>query len=58
MILSSIVDKNNESSSAKTSFEPVWDALNRDERKFVESPSLMMLTMPLRAAAHAYQLVN
>ena len=58
MILSSIVDKNNESSSAKTLFEPVWDGLNRDERKFVESPSLMMLTMPLRAAARAYQLVN
>ena len=42
--------------TAKTLFAPIWNALNKDSRKIVESPSLMMLTMPLRAAAHAYQL--
>ena len=59
MLLSSL-GNNDEASSwpkkAKTLFKPVWEALNKDSRNIVESPSLMLLTMPLRAAAHAYQL--
>eukprot|EP00536_Pseudo-nitzschia_multiseries_P000700 jgi/Psemu1/321744/estExt_fgenesh1_pg.C_90003 len=42
--------------SAKSLFEPVWEALHRDARNIVDSPSLMLVTMPLRAAALAYQL--
>jgi len=56
IILSSL--DNNESLVAKTLFAPVWNALIRDQRKIIESPSLILLTMPLRAAAHAYQLMD
>lgn len=37
-------------------FKPIWEALQADPRNIVESPSLMMLSMPLRAAARAYRL--
>jgi len=60
-ILSSVGGNNNESSSslsAKSLFVPVWNAIHMDDRKIIDSPSLMLLTMPLRAAAHAYQLGN
>jgi len=45
-----------ESPSAKDCFQPIWQALRADSRNILESPSLMLLTMPLRAAALAYQL--
>lgn len=45
-----------ESPSAKHLFKKIWEALRTDSRNIIESPSLMLLTMPLRAAARAYQL--
>ena len=43
-------------STAKYFFKRIWEALHTDSRNIIESPSLMLLTMPLRAAARAYQL--
>lgn len=58
VLLSSMdVDQtNSESPSAKDLFKLIWEALRMDSRNIIESPSLMLLTMPLRAAALAYQL--
>ena len=36
----------------------LWQALDKDPRKILESPSFMLLTTPLRAACHVYQLNN
>ena len=56
LVLLSSMDNSNEEQSAKDFFKQIWEALNADSRNIIESPSLMLLTMPLRAAARAYQL--
>ena len=63
VLLSSIENTGDRSSSSENGqltweefFKPVWEALNREPTNIIESPSLMLLTMPLRAAAHAYNL--
>ena len=47
-------------SSAKAFFKPVWEALNNTNTEsrsnIIELPSLMLSTLPLRAAARAYEL--
>jgi hypothetical protein len=59
MLLSSL-DKyaSNDSDSTleiKQAFHVVWQALQEDSRNLLESPSLFLMTMPLRAAGYAYQ---
>jgi hypothetical protein len=61
LVLLSSIDNVGESSSeplssAKDFFKPIWEALNAEARSIIESPSMMLSTMPLRAAARAYQL--
>ena len=51
MLLSSI-----ENDESRHSFEAVWQALRKDPRNLLASPSLLLMTMPLRAAATAYGL--
>jgi hypothetical protein len=54
MLLSSLVDTD----FAGNAFRAIWNALNHDPRKPLEEPSLMLMTMPLRAAAHVYLLAS
>ena len=42
--------------SARDFFKPLWDALNKESRNILESPSLILKTTPLRAAARAFKL--
>ena len=62
LVLLSSIEKIEEASSEKplsagAFFKPIWEALNKESKNnIIESPSLMLMTMPLRAAARAYQL--
>ncbi|KAG7373207.1 hypothetical protein IV203_033931 [Nitzschia inconspicua] len=56
MLLSSLDKK--EDHRSKQLFSVLWQALRQDQRNLLEAPSLLLLTLPLRAAGRAYQLDN
>jgi hypothetical protein len=58
MLLSSLDKQSTENSTnqSKQVFSAIWQALRKDSRNLLEAPSLLLVTMPLRAAGRAYQL--